>query len=64
MKAIIKNVTGSADNEGLLRELSKDAGIKPGNIVTGHLSPTNNSFYFSVGATDCVAYPGQICELL
>lgn len=65
MKVLIKNVTGSAANEGLLWELSKYAGVKEGRVIEdGILNKKNNSVSFSIGCVDCIAWVGQTCEII
>lgn len=65
MKVLIKNVTGSEFNDWCLWELSKDAGIKEGDIIEdGIYNPKTKAFDFSRGGVDCVAWVGETCEIL
>ena len=64
MNIIIKNVTGSPVNMGLIMELSK-AGFPEGSkIWDTRYSPGNNSCEWSSAGNDCIAYPGETCEEL
>ena len=61
MKIIIKNVTGSSANDGLMLELSR-AGAPAGTVIEDACyHPANNSCTFTRDG-DCVAWLGETCE--
>jgi len=62
MKIKIKNVTGDEFNKWCIFEL-KRAGFPEGSIIYNAIfKETNNSFHWSSGTDDCVAYLGETCE--
>lgn len=63
-KIMLVNVTGSATNEWCLFELKK-AGFPQGSIIIDpYFDERNNSFTWSSGTNDCVAYLGETCEII
>lgn len=65
MDVRIKNVTGTEYNDWCLWELKKYAGIKSGDIIENvKFNPKNRSVEFSVGATECVAWIDETCEII
>jgi hypothetical protein len=64
MNIIIKNVTGEPVNDGLILELSK-VGFPAGSKVSHvYYFEPNHTCYWSSGTDDCIAYPGETCEIL
>ena len=60
----IKNVTGNPSNDWCILEL-KRAGFPEGSIINNAIfKETNNSFNWSSGTDDCVAYLGETCEIV
>lgn len=58
---IVKNVTGSQENEWLLHELNR-AGVKLGTKIEGHFNPLSGSVQFESRCNNCVAWLGETCE--